>query len=98
MERPKKAICAVIAWSINQTEATACISPVSLLYACETWTLTAELQRKIQAVEIRCLRTVLDISYTEHITNEEARATITKHMKRYEVLLTMVTVKKRKLQ
>ena len=65
-------------------------------YSCETWTPTAERQRKTQAVELRCLRTVLRISYTKHITNEAVRATITKHMKPYKELLT--TVKKRKLQ
>ena len=26
------------------------------LYACESWTLTAELQRRIQAMEMRCYR------------------------------------------
>ena len=26
------------------------------LYACESWTLTAELQRRIQAIEMRCYR------------------------------------------
>ena len=26
------------------------------LYACESWTLTAELQRRVQAVEMRCYR------------------------------------------
>ena len=45
---------------------------------------------------MRCLRRVLGISYTEHITHEVVRASITKHMKRYEELLT--TVKKRRLQ
>ena len=33
------------------------------LYACESWTLTAELQRRIQANEIRCYRKILHISY-----------------------------------
>ena len=66
------------------------------LYACESWTLTAELQKKIQAVEMRCFRRVLGISYTEHITNEEVRRTIRQHISQYEDLLT--TVKKRKLR
>ena len=34
-----------------------------LLYACETWTLTIELQRMIKAVEMRCYRRLLHISY-----------------------------------
>jgi len=33
------------------------------LYACESWTLTAEIERKIQAMEMRCYRKVLNISY-----------------------------------
>ena len=43
------------------------------LYACESWTLTADLQRRIQAMEMRCYRRLLNISYTEHITNMEVR-------------------------
>ena len=54
------------------------------LYARETWTLTTELHRKIQAVELRCLRRVLVIPYTEYMTNEAVRAAITKHLKLYE--------------
>ena len=34
----------------------------SFLYACESWTLTAELQRRIQVMEMRCYRTMLRIS------------------------------------
>ena len=32
------------------------------LYACESWTLTAELQRRIQAMEMRCYCKILHIS------------------------------------
>ena len=32
------------------------------LYACESWTLSAELQRRIQAMEMRCYRKILRIS------------------------------------
>ena len=31
------------------------------LYACESWTLTAELQRRIQAVEMMCYRKILHV-------------------------------------
>ena len=44
------------------------------LNACESWTLTAELQRRIQAMEMRCYRKILHISYKDHVTNEEVRA------------------------
>ena len=46
------------------------------LYACESWTLTAEFQRKIQAMEMRCYRRILRISYKEHVTSEEVGAKI----------------------
>ena len=39
-------------------------------------TSTAELQRRIQAVEMRCYRKILHISYKDHVTNEEVRAKI----------------------
>ena len=45
-------------------------------YACESWTFTAELQRRIQAVGMICYRKILHISYKDHITNEEVRAKI----------------------
>ena len=43
------------------------------LYACESWTLTAELQRRIQAMEMKCYRKILCISYNDHVTNDEVR-------------------------
>ena len=46
------------------------------LYACESWTLTAQLQRRIQAIEMRCYRKILHISYKDHVTNEKVRAKI----------------------
>ena len=44
------------------------------LYACESWTLTAELQRRIHAMEMRCYRKILHISYKDRVTNEEVFA------------------------
>ena len=41
------------------------------LYACESWTLTAETEKRIQAMEMKCLRKLLGITYRDHITNEE---------------------------
>ena len=40
------------------------------LYACESWTLLAELQRRIQAIEMRCYCKILHISYKDHVTSE----------------------------
>ena len=45
----------------------------TFLYACESWTLTAEIERRIQALEMRCYRRLLNISYKDHLTNEEIR-------------------------
>ena len=43
------------------------------LYACEIWSLTAELEIKIQATEMRRFRRLLGISYRDHVANEEVR-------------------------
>ena len=66
------------------------------LHACESWTLTAELQRRIQAMEMRCYRKILHISYKDHVTNEEVCAKIQQAIRPHEDLLTIV--KRRKLQ
>ena len=59
------------------------------LYAREPWTLTAELEKRRQAFEMRCYRRILNISYTDHVTNEKIR-------RNTQELLTLV--KKRKLR
>ena len=48
----------------------------SSLYDCESWTLTAELERSIQALEMRCSRRLLNISYKDNVKNEEIRIRI----------------------
>ena len=66
------------------------------LYACETWTITADIERGIQALEMRYFRKFLIISHRDHITNEEVKARIRNAIGPYEVLLT--SVKRRKLK
>ena len=66
------------------------------LYACESWTLIEELQRRIQAMEMRCYRKILQISYKDHVTDEEVRAKIQQAIGPHEDLLTIV--KRRRLQ
>ena len=66
------------------------------LYACESRTLTAELQRRIQTMEMRCYRKILHISYKDHVTNGKVRAKIQQAIGPHEDLLTIV--KRRKLQ
>ena len=66
------------------------------LYACDSWTLTAKLQRRMQAMEMRCYHKILHISCKDHVTNEEVRAKIQQTIGSHEDLLTMV--KRCKLQ
>ena len=68
----------------------------TFLYACESWTLTAKIDRRIQALEMRFCRRLLNISYKDHMTNEEVRIRIQNATGMHNYLLTMV--KKRKLR
>ena len=73
-----------------------CLVTSIFLYACESWTLTAELQRRIQAMEMRCYRKILCISHKDHVTNEEVCAKIQQAIGPHGDLLTIV--KRRILQ
>ena len=66
------------------------------LYACELWTLTAGLQRKIQAMAMRCYSKILRTSYKVHVSNKDICAKIQQAIGPYDDLLT--TVKRRKLK
>ena len=66
------------------------------LYACESWTLTAELQNRIQTMEMRCYRKILHSSYKDRVTNEKVRAKIQQAIGPHEDLLAIV--KRRKLR
>ena len=66
------------------------------LYACKSWTLIAELQRRIQAMEMRCYRKILHISYKDHVAYEKVRAKIQQAIGPHQDLL--MIVKRRKLQ
>ena len=68
----------------------------TFLYACESWTLTAEIERTVQAPERRCYRRLLNISYKDHVMNEELRSRIQNATGVQDDLLTIV--KKRKLR
>ena len=60
------------------------------LFACESWTLTAELQKRMQAFEMRCYQRLLNILYKDHVTNEEVRKKIPAAIGEYDELLTLV--------
>ncbi|MEW8546065.1 MAG: hypothetical protein AB2693_21295, partial [Candidatus Thiodiazotropha sp.] len=66
------------------------------LYARESWTLPAELEKITQAFEMRCYRRFLNISYRDHATNEEVPRKIQAAIREYDELMTWV--KKRKLR
>ena len=66
------------------------------LHANESLALTAELDKRTQAFEMRCYLRLLNISYKDHVTNEEVRRKIQAAIGEYDDLLTLV--KKRKLR
>ena len=67
------------------------------IYACgPSKTLTVELQRRIEAMEMRCDRKILHISCKDHVSNEDVRAKIQQAIGPHEDLLTIV--KRRILQ
>ena len=62
----------------------------------ESWTLIAELQSRTQAMEVRCYRKVLRISYEDHVSNEEVHAKVQQAVRPHKDLLAIV--KRCKLQ
>ena len=61
----------------------------------ESWTLTAEIEVRIQALEMRCYWRLLNISYKDHVTKEEVRNRIQNATGVHDDL---TMVKKRKLR
>ena len=59
-----------------------------LLYACESWTLTAELEKRTQAFEMRCYRR--NILYKDYVTTDEVHRKIQAAIEKYDELLTLV--------
>ena len=49
-----------------------------LLYGSETWTLTKNLEKSIDGTYTRLLRTVFNVSWSEHLTNRELYGTLPK--------------------
>ena len=59
----------------------------TFLYVCEAWTLMAELQRRMQAMEMRCYRNILRISCKDYVTDKEVHAKIQQAIGPHEDLL-----------
>lgn len=57
--------------------------------------LTADVPRRIQAIEMRCYRRVLGISYKDHITSEEVRRRMRQIIGSYQDLLATMKRPKR---
>ena len=47
------------------------------MYSCESWTLNAELQKRLEAFENKCYRRILNITYMDRISNEQVHNWIT---------------------
>ena len=60
------------------------------LYCFESRALTAELQRRMEAVEMRCYRKIPHISYKDHVTNGKVCAKIQQAIGPHEDLLTII--------
>ena len=59
----------------------------TLLYGCESWTLTKDLRKKIDAFEMWCLRRMERISYTDHKTNKEVLDLTYKKLKIFKIII-----------
>ena len=65
------------------------------LYACQSWTLTAEFVKKIEAFELRSYRRLLRIPFTDHRTDVSVREEINSIHKQIPLI---VSVRRRKSQ
>ena len=63
---------------------------VLLHVCCESWTLTAELQGGMRAIEMGCCRRVLRVSYRDHVASEGVCVRIRRAIGPHEDLLTIV--------
>ena len=59
-------------------------------YACESWTLTAKLPRKIHIMKMRCYHKMLHISYKDHFTNKDVCAKIKQATGPHKDILTII--------
>ena len=55
---------------------------------CESWFLTEEPEERKQALEMKCYRRLLNITYKDHVTKEDVRRKIKAAFGKYDELLT----------
>ena len=60
------------------------------LYAYESWPLTAELEKRTQAFEMKCYQRQGNILYKDRVSNEEVCRKILAAIGEYDGLLTLV--------
>jgi len=53
-----------------------------LLYACETWKITNQITRRLHRFVNKCLRRIMNIKWTNKITNKEHQKSIENQIKR----------------
>ena len=75
-------------------EADAFPGTFKFLYACESWTLKTELEKRMQEFEMRCYRRLLNTSYKNHVPNEGFSRKIQSVIGTYDELLTLVKIQK----
>ena len=66
----------------------------TMTYGCESWTLNAESEKRIDAFEIKCYQKIIKIPYTAHRTNDCVEEEVVNNSGNHESLLLMI--KKRK--
>ena len=66
------------------------------LYGCETWTLNAEMEKRINTFEMNSMRRLLQVHYTSHTSNIQIRELMQSYIGEHDNLLTIV--KRRQLQ
>ena len=67
----------------------------TLLYGCESWTMSAETTKKVQTFETKCFRRMLGITWQEKKTNEYVKSQVASLDGPQEPLLAVI--KRRKL-
>ena len=78
----------------HRTQILRSIVTSTFLYARETWTLTAELERWIQTFEMRCYRKIFGISFRDRITNEDVMNRVRAAIGPHDGLLSIVKTRK----
>ena len=61
-----------------------------LLRGCESWSVTADIERRISAIQMKCYRRLLRISYKDHMRNKTVREKITLSISEHKDLIIIV--------